>query len=68
LLSPEMEAWQGPSLLVHNNSTFKEKDFESIVSIGQGQKLDELLSTGRFGLGFNRYANSNIFLLCNAGG
>jgi sacsin len=48
-----MKSWQGPALYFYNNGIFKEQDFKNISSIGQGSKLDNLLSTGRFGLGFN---------------
>jgi len=53
LLKPDMDVWQGQALYLYNNAVFKEKDFLNIASIGQGSKLDNLLSTGRFSLGFN---------------
>ena len=53
LLSHKMKDWQGPALYVHNNSVFSEKDYFSLSKIGQGSKLENLFSTGRFGLGFN---------------
>ena len=53
LLGPKMAAWQGPSLLVYNDAQFSERDFSNLVRIGQASKLDRLVTTGRFGLGFN---------------
>lgn len=53
--APEMEQFQGPALLVHNNSIFTKRDFESIQSIGSSlKKTGEEVKTGRFGVGFNR--------------
>ena len=45
--------FQGPSLLVFNDSTFKESDFESISRIGDSVKRTQVGKTGRFGVGFN---------------
>ncbi|KAJ1424560.1 hypothetical protein B484DRAFT_314874, partial [Ochromonadaceae sp. CCMP2298] len=53
LLDPKMAALQGPSLIVCNDATFTEADFQSLARIGQGSKLEKLATTGRFGLGFN---------------
>jgi sacsin len=53
LLGPNMAACQGASLLVYNDAQFREADFRSLASIGQGSKLGKLATTGRFGLGFN---------------
>ncbi|RNA38507.1 hypothetical protein BpHYR1_016923 [Brachionus plicatilis] len=52
LLHPELNKFQGPALLVYNNSQFDENDFESIISIRQSQKNDKPLKIGKFGLGF----------------
>ncbi|KPQ32882.1 MAG: sacsin SacS [Phormidium sp. OSCR] len=43
----------GPAMLVYNNSSFGDRDFESIRSLGQSQKATDLQKTGRFGIGFN---------------
>ncbi|KAJ0411183.1 hypothetical protein ATCC90586_008899 [Pythium insidiosum] len=45
----------GPALLVYNNATFSETDFESIQRIGDSLKKDNShgWKTGRFGIGFN---------------
>jgi len=48
-----MADWQGPALCVYNNATFSSRDFNNLVKIGQASKLDRLVTTGRFGLGFN---------------
>jgi hypothetical protein len=41
-----------PSLLLSNNSKFKDKDFESILELYAENKIEDSQSTGRFGLGF----------------
>lgn len=53
LFGKGMSQWQGPSLLVYNDSTFEPRDFNNISRIGQASKLEKLTTTGRFGLGFN---------------
>jgi hypothetical protein len=45
--------YQGPALMVYNNSTFSETDFRSLKSLGDSQKVSNKLSTGKFGLGFS---------------
>ena len=45
--------FQGPSLLVYNDSVFRESDFASISSIGDSAKREQVGKTGRFGVGFN---------------
>ena len=52
LISKEMKSWQGPSILIYNDSSFTEGDFRNIARIGQGSKMASLEKTGRFGLGF----------------
>ncbi len=53
LKGTKYELAMGKSLLLANNSIFKEKDFNSIVQISaQGKSLDAS-STGRFGQGFS---------------
>ncbi|KAL7692695.1 putative Zinc finger, RING-type, UBA-like superfamily, Zinc finger, RING/FYVE/PHD-type [Plasmopara halstedii] len=51
----KLALFQGPSLLVHNNATFSEADFQSIQRIGDSLKKTESKGwkTGRFGVGFN---------------
>lgn len=53
LFGKGMSHWQGPSLLVYNDSTFEMQDFNNICKIAQSSKLEKLTKTGRFGLGFN---------------
>nr|MDJ0557252.1 hypothetical protein [Microcoleaceae cyanobacterium MO_207.B10] len=48
-----MKKLMGPSILVYNNQVFQDKDFESIRSLGQSKKSQDLHKTGRFGVGFN---------------
>lgn len=49
----DYEAAKGSSLLLYNDSIFKEKDFESIVEISYQGKSVDANSTGRFGQGFS---------------
>ncbi|DBA01824.1 TPA: LOW QUALITY PROTEIN: hypothetical protein N0F65_002940 [Lagenidium giganteum] len=53
LLHPNMAKWQGPALYCFNDAEFKDSDFHSLARIGQGEKLQRVATTGRFGLGFN---------------
>ncbi|MGD1699196.1 sacsin N-terminal ATP-binding-like domain-containing protein [Dapis sp. BLCC M229] len=48
-----MEKLIGPAILVYNNQVFRDQDFESIKSLGQSKKSQDLQKTGRFGVGFN---------------
>ncbi|EAL73013.1 hypothetical protein DDB_G0268848 [Dictyostelium discoideum AX4] len=43
----------GPSILIYNNATFQEHDWEGICQISQGSKKENLKSVGNFGLGWN---------------
>ncbi|HLO52449.1 MAG TPA: hypothetical protein VK211_28875 [Kamptonema sp.] len=43
----------GPAILVYNDRVFTDKDFDSIRSLGQSEKAQDLQKTGRFGIGFN---------------
>ena len=58
----EMAEFQGPSLLVYNDSIFSEEDFDSICSIGNSRKKTDVKKIGRFGLGFNSGEQSFIIL------
>ncbi|MCI2285148.1 hypothetical protein L3081_19360 [Colwellia sp. MSW7] len=60
LTDSKFEVASGPSLLLFNNSQFKEKDFKSIVKISAQGKVDDPNSTGRFGQGF-----SSGFSICD---
>ncbi len=49
LLGPGMAPFQGPALLVFNDSCFSDADFESISRIGDSVKRGQAGKTGRFG-------------------
>jgi sacsin len=53
LLHPGLKKFQGPALLVFNDSKFDESDFQSIRQIEKSEKYDKPLKIGKFGLGFN---------------
>ncbi len=53
LLGQKMSDWQGGALYCYNDATFTSRDFENLSKIGQASKLEKLVTTGRFGLGFN---------------
>ncbi|XP_048259571.1 sacsin-like [Haliotis rufescens] len=53
VFSDNWKPLQGPALCVWNNSSFTEKDFEGIQSLGVGSKSDDALKTGQYGVGFN---------------
>ncbi|XP_019853193.1 PREDICTED: sacsin-like [Amphimedon queenslandica] len=42
----------GPALIVHNNSTFTEEDFENITKLAAATKANQPLKIGKFGVGF----------------
>lgn len=46
LLAASLQSLQGPALLVHNDSTFSEGDFESISNIGASIKRAQEGKTG----------------------
>ena len=52
LLTREMEAWQGPALLVYNNAVFSDDDFTNICEIAGASKKIDPTKIGRFGIGF----------------
>jgi hypothetical protein len=47
LLAPSMAPWQGPALIVYNDSLFSAQDWENLSRISQGSKLEKLTTTGR---------------------
>ncbi|KAI9806897.1 MAG: hypothetical protein M1833_002555 [Piccolia ochrophora] len=57
LIHEGLEQYQGQSLLIYNNSVFKEGDFESLSRPGDSLKQDDPFSTGKFGHGFNSVFN-----------
>ena len=42
-----------PALLVWNDATFSERDFQSISSVGKSRKREDGTTIGKYGLGFN---------------
>eukprot|EP00026_Physarum_polycephalum_P000026 Phypoly_transcript_00026.p1 GENE.Phypoly_transcript_00026~~Phypoly_transcript_00026.p1 ORF type:complete len:3127 (+),score=429.16 Phypoly_transcript_00026:113-9493(+) len=52
LFGPTMKELQGESLLVYNNKTFSDADFENIADIASASKANDAKKTGRFGIGF----------------
>ena len=57
LPSRAMHRLQGPALVVENDATFSDDDWERIQSTGRSGKLLDASKTGRFGLGFNSVYN-----------
>ncbi|KAF9174099.1 hypothetical protein BGX20_000948 [Mortierella sp. AD010] len=53
VLSKEMEAWQGPALVIYNDAEFTESDFKALSKLGEGNKRGDSSKIGRHGLGFN---------------
>ena len=51
--TPALGDYDGSALLVYNDATFSERDFESISSIGKSRKREDSATIGRYGLGFN---------------
>jgi sacsin len=51
LVSPGLSAYQGPALLVHNDETFQEKDFDGFKDVGRGSKTEDPTTIGKFGRG-----------------
>lgn len=52
-----MSCLQGPALVVVNDASFSDEDWERIQSTGRSGKLLDTSKTGRFGLGFNSVYN-----------
>lgn len=46
LLSEGLSCWQGPSLLVYNDSVFSDNDFSNITQLGKSEKFED---TSRIG-------------------
>jgi sacsin len=53
LIHPALAKYQGPALLAHNNAIFRKSDFESLKRLGDSLKMQDGLTTGKFGRGFN---------------
>ena len=52
LLFNGMADSHGPALVVHNNSTFSDEDFENITKLAGATKANKPLKIGKFGVGF----------------
>ena len=52
LLFKGMADSHGPALVVHNNSTFTNEDFENITKLAGATKANKPLKIGKFGVGF----------------
>ena len=52
LLFKGMADSHGPALVVHNNATFTEDDFDNITKLAGATKKDKPLKIGKFGVGF----------------
>ena len=52
LLFKGMADSHGPALVVHNNSTFTNDDFENITKLASATKANKPLKIGKFGVGF----------------
>ena len=52
LLFEGMSDSHGPALVVHNNSTFTNEDFENITKLAGATKANKPLKIGKFGVGF----------------
>jgi 2Fe-2S type ferredoxin len=53
LPDPRMQELMGAAMVVYNDSTFSDDDFDNIQSLGESGKRETLWKTGRFGVGFN---------------
>jgi hypothetical protein len=53
LVNESLSAFQGPSLLIYNNSIFTDDDIRGIQQLGVPNKLASLSKIGRFAIGFN---------------
>ena len=52
LMFSGMSKCHGPALLVHNNATFSDEDFENITKLAGATKMNKPLKIGKFGVGF----------------
>ena len=52
LIFTGMADCHGPALLVHNNATFTDEDFENITKLAGATKMNKPLKIGKFGVGF----------------
>ena len=52
LLYSGMSECNGPALVVHNDATFTDEDFQNITKLAAATKKDKPLKIGKFGVGF----------------
>ena len=52
LFFPDMVESHGPALVVHNNTTFSDEDFDNIQKLAGATKQEKHLKIGKFGIGF----------------
>ena len=52
LLYPGMAISHGPALIVHNDASFTDEDFQGIQKLAAATKEDKPLKIGKFGVGF----------------
>ena len=52
LIYKGMADCHGPALLVHNNASFTDEDFENITKLAGATKMNKPLKIGKFGVGF----------------
>ena len=52
LFFPGMSESHGPALIVHNNATFANEDFDNIQKLAAATKANKQLQIGKFGIGF----------------
>ena len=68
LLTAELASFQGPSLMVYNDSVFSDKDFAGFKDIGQGGKQEDATTTGMFGRGaMTMYHFTDVPMLISGG-
>eukprot|EP00062_Callorhinchus_milii_P025859 gi/632987308/ref/XP_007910720.1/ PREDICTED: sacsin-like [Callorhinchus milii] len=53
LFLKDLKSFQGPALLVYNDSVFSEEDWQGIQNTGTSTKRNDPNKVGQFGLGFN---------------
>ncbi|XP_072127761.1 sacsin-like [Mobula birostris] len=53
LFMKDLKKFQGPALIVYNDSVFSEEDWNSIQTTGISNKRNDPSKVGQFGLGFN---------------
>ncbi|XP_059809170.1 sacsin [Hypanus sabinus] len=53
LFVKDLKKFQGPALIVYNDSVFSEEDWHSIQTTGTSNKRNDPSKVGQFGLGFN---------------